>query len=86
MPRQSSSVRVVARRAANATGLAALILVAACNHSAAWDDQWARCHAAAIEQGEFAEVERGQRTTWRERYIGACMQANGFSDPQYLFR
>ena len=86
MPRQPSSGRGVVRRTGTATGLAALMLIAACNHSAAWDDQWARCHANAIEQGEFAEVERGQRTTWRERYIGACMQANGFSDPQYLFK
>jgi hypothetical protein len=61
-------------------------LLAACQqHSAAWDDQWAHCEANATEQAEFADVDSDQRSTWRERYIGACMQAKGFYDPQYLF-
>jgi hypothetical protein len=77
---------VVVRRTAHALGLAGVLLIAACQqHSAAWDDQWAQCHAHSIEQGEFADVDRDQRTTWRERYIGACMQAKGFHDPQSLF-
>jgi hypothetical protein len=75
-----------AKRTVPAIGLASLLLLTACNHSEAWDDQWAQCHAHAIEQGEFAEVPSDQRTTWRERYIGACMQAKGFADPQYLFK
>jgi hypothetical protein len=74
------------KRAIQLVGLASLLLVTACSHSRAWDDAWAQCDASAIEQGEFAEVETDQRTTWRERYIGACMQARGFHDPQYLFK
>jgi hypothetical protein len=76
-----------AKRAAKAIGGASLLLVAACqSHSAAWNDAWAQCEAHAIEQMEFASPDSDQRTTWRERYIGACMQAQGFSDPQYLIR
>ena len=76
-----------AARAAQATALAALLLAAGCqSHSAAWDDAWAKCEADAIEQMEFADPDADQRSTWRERYIGACMQAHGFSDPQYLIR
>ena len=87
MRKRSSSARGAAVRTAQAIGLASLLLVAACqSHSAAWDDAWARCDASATEQGEFAEVETDQRSLWRERYIGACMQAKGFSDPQYLFK
>ena len=59
-------------------------LLMACDHSKAWDDAWAQCEASAIEQGEFAMVDQDQRSTWRERYIGACMQSRGFYDPQYL--
>jgi hypothetical protein len=33
---------------------------------------------------EFASPDADQRSTWLERYRGACMQAKGFSDPQYL--
>ena len=75
-------------RRSNGTAAAALAgLLAACqSHSAAWDDAWAQCDAEAIEQMEFADPDADQRATWRERYIGACMQAKGFSDPQYLIR
>jgi hypothetical protein len=91
MRRPSSSAQGAASgaavRAAQAMALAGVLLTAACqSHSAAWDDAWAQCDADAIEQMEFASPDSDQRTTWRERYIGACMQAKGFSDPQYLIR
>ena len=74
-------------KTAQAIGLAGLLLLAACqSHSAAWDDAWAQCEADATEQMEFASPDADQRSTWRERYIGGCMQAKGFSDPQYLVR
>lgn len=73
------------RAGAGLLGVAVLLLVAGCqHHSQAWNEQWAQCEASAIEQLEFAYVDRDQRTTWRERFIGACMQAKGFHDPQYL--
>jgi len=90
MPRPPSSAPGAASAAAvaaQALAVAGLLLVAGCqSHSAAWDDAWAQCEASAIEQMEFASPDADQRTTWRERYIGACMQAKGFSDPQYLVR
>lgn len=60
-------------------------LLAACDHSKAWDDAWAGCEATAMEQAEYADVDPDQRTLFRERYIGSCMQRQGFHDPQYLF-
>jgi hypothetical protein len=82
-----SSAQSAAAQTARVTGLAALLLVAACQqHSAAWDDAWAHCDATATEQQEWAEPRHGQVATWRERYIGACMQAKGFHDPQYLIK
>ncbi|MGH6914690.1 MAG: hypothetical protein ACREH3_13410 [Geminicoccales bacterium] len=82
-----SSLPGVAKRAAQLTaGLAGLLLVACQSHSAAWDDAWAECEAHASEQLEFASPDPDQRSTWRERYTGACMQAKGFSDPQYLIK
>jgi hypothetical protein len=76
-----------AKSVTRAVGLAGLLLAAACqSHSAAWDDAWAQCEANAIEQMEYASPDADQRSTWRERYIGACMQARGFSDPQYLIK
>jgi hypothetical protein len=69
-----------------AAALASLVLAACQSHSAAWDDAWAQCDAEAVEQMEFADPDADQRATWRERYIGACIQAKGFSDPQYLIR
>jgi hypothetical protein len=87
MRRPPSSAQRAAGNTAQAVGLAALLLLAACqSHSAAWDDAWSQCEADAIEQMEFASPDADQRATWRERYIGACMQAKGFSDPQYLVR
>jgi hypothetical protein len=87
MRRPPSSTQGAAARTAQGIGLAALLLVAACqSHSAAWDDAWAQCEANATEQMEFASPDADQRSTWRERYTGACMQAKGFSDPQYLVR
>jgi hypothetical protein len=87
MRRPPSFGQSAAETTAQAVGLAALLLVGACqSHSAAWDDAWSRCEADAIEQMEFASPDRDQRSTWRERYIGACMQARGFSDPQYLVK
>jgi hypothetical protein len=87
MRRPPSSGQSAAAKTAQAIGLAGLLLLAACqSHSAAWDDAWAQCEADAIEQMEFASPDADQRSTWRERYIGACMQAKGFSDPQYLVR
>jgi hypothetical protein len=74
-------------RTAALVGLAGLALLAACqSHSAAWDDAWAQCDAEAVEQMELADPDADQRATWRERYIGACMQGKGFSDPQYLIK
>lgn len=85
--RRPSSSAPGAVVAAQASALAGLLLVAGCqSHSAAWDDAWAQCEADAIEQMEFASPDADQRATWRERYIGACMQGKGFSDPQYLIR
>lgn len=82
LPGSGSAVRPV-----QVMALAGLLLSAGCqSHSAAWDDAWAQCEAEAIEQMEFASPDADQRTTWRERYIGGCMQAKGFSDPQYLIR
>jgi hypothetical protein len=67
--------------------LVLLLLLAACqSHSAAWDDAWSQCEANALEQMEFASPDPDQRSTWRERYTGACMQAKGFPDPQYLVK
>jgi hypothetical protein len=87
MRRRPSSAQSAAKNTTQAIGLAGLLLVAACqSHSAAWDDAWAQCEAEAIEQMEFADPNADQRATWRERYIGGCMQAKGFSDPQYLVR
>jgi hypothetical protein len=64
-----------------------LLLAGACqSHSAAWDDAWSQCEAQAIEQMEFAAPDPDQRSTWRERATGACMQAKGFADPQYLVK
>jgi hypothetical protein len=80
-----TQLRAIARKGPHVLGLAGLVLVAACQqHSKAWDDQYAQCEAHAIEQLEYAEVQTEQRSTWRERYIGACMQAKGFYDPQSL--
>jgi hypothetical protein len=85
MQRPSLSTSGAVARAPQA--FAVLLLAAGCQiHSAAWDDAWAQCDANAIEQMEFADPDADQRSTWRERYIGACMQARGFSDPQYLIR
>jgi len=85
IPRANLRGASIAGKGSQVLGLAGLVLVAACQqHSKAWDDQWAQCEAQAIEQLEYAEVQTDQRTTWRERYIGACMQAKGFYDPQYL--
>ena len=72
--------------AAQGVALAGLLLAGCQSHSAAWDDAWAQCEAHATEQMEFADPDADQRSTWRERYVGACMQAKGFSDPQYLIR
>jgi hypothetical protein len=85
MPKPPSFASGAAERAGHVMALATLLLVAACQtHSAAWDDAWAQCEAHATEQMEFADPGADQETTWRERYIGACMQNKGFSDPQYL--
>jgi hypothetical protein len=86
-PSSAPGAASAAAVAAQAMAVAGLLLVAGCqSHSAAWDNAWAQCEAEAIEQMEFASPDADQRTTWRERYIGACMQAKGFSDPQYLVR
>ena len=87
MPRRPLPASGAAACAAKVTAFAALLLAAGCqSHSAAWNDAWAQCEAQAIEQMEYASPDADQRSTWRERYIGACMQARGFSDPQYLVR
>jgi hypothetical protein len=87
MRRPPSLGQSAAETTAQAIGLAGLLLLAACqSHSAAWDDAWAQCEANATEQMEFASPDADQRATWRERYTGACMQAKGFSDPQYLIK
>jgi hypothetical protein len=87
MRRPSLPASGAAVSAAQAMAFAGLLLAAGCqSHSAAWDDAWAQCEAEATEQLEYASPDRDQRATWRERYTGACMQARGFSDPQYLVR
>jgi hypothetical protein len=85
--RSPSSAPGAEKNVTRALGLAGLLLAAACqSHSAAWDDAWSQCEAEAIEQMEYASPDEDQPSEWRERYIGACMQARGFSDPQYLVR
>jgi hypothetical protein len=85
MRRPSSCVQGAAERTVQAVALAGLL--AGCqSHSAAWDDAWAQCEAEATEQMEFADPDADQRATWRERYVGACMQGKGFSDPQYIIK
>jgi hypothetical protein len=85
MRQPSSSAQGAVARTLPAVALAGLLLAAGCqSHSAAWDDAWAQCEADATEQMEFASPDADQRSTWRERYVGACMQRKGFSDPQYL--
>jgi hypothetical protein len=61
--------------------LPGLALLAACQqHSAGYDDAWAKCEAAAIEQQEAAAPDPDQRATWREQYIRDCMSAAGFPE------
>jgi hypothetical protein len=84
---RSPSSAPTAKSGMQVVGLAGLLLAAACqSHSTAWDDAWSQCEAEAIEQMEYASPDEDQRSEWRERYIGACMQARGFSDPQYLVK
>ena len=86
MRRPSSSAQGAAERTVQAVALAGLLLAGCQSHSAAWDDAWAQCEAEATEQMEFASPDADQRSTWRERYVGACMQGKGFPDPQYLIK
>jgi hypothetical protein len=59
------------------TGLA--LLLAACQqHSAAWDDAWAKCSAEATEAQEAAAPDPGQIPEFRENYIRDCMSKAGF--------
>lgn len=61
--------------------LALVVLATACaQHDQAWDDAWAACQAEAIEQMEFADPDRDQRSEWQENYIRDCMQKKGFSE------
>jgi hypothetical protein len=61
--------------------LPALALMAACQqHSAGYDDAWAKCEAEAIENQETAEPDPDQRATYRETYIRDCMTKAGFSE------
>jgi hypothetical protein len=58
----------------------ALLLAACQQHSAAYDDAWAKCEAAAIEAQETAEPNPDQRATFREGYIRDCMSKAGFTE------
>jgi len=61
--------------------LPGLVLLAACQqHSAGYNDAWAKCEADAIQQQETAEPDPDQRTTWRENYIRECMSRAGFTE------
>jgi hypothetical protein len=61
--------------------LPGLALLAACQqHSAGYNDAFARCEAEAIEQQETAEPDPDQRATWREQYIRDCMSKAGFTE------
>lgn len=56
------------------------LLLAACQHSAAYDDAWAKCQAEAIEAEETAEPDPDQRATFQEGYIRDCMSKAGFTE------
>jgi hypothetical protein len=61
--------------------LPGLVLLAACQqHSAGYDDAWAKCEAEAIEEMENADPAPEDRTTWREQYIRGCMSRAGFPE------
>jgi hypothetical protein len=80
-----SSMRIDARRGdvmrRTLILLPGLALLAACQqHSAGYDDAWARCEAEAIQQQETAEPDPDQRATWREQYIRDCMSRAGFTE------
>ena len=61
--------------------LPAFALLAACQqHSAGYDDAYARCESEAIQQQETAEPDPDQRATWREQYIGDCLSRAGFPE------
>jgi hypothetical protein len=61
--------------------LPGLALLAACQqHSAGYNDAWARCESEAIQQQETAEPDPDQRTTWRENYIRECMSRAGYTE------
>ena len=61
--------------------LPGLVLLAACQqHSAGYNDAWAKCESEAIQQQETAEPDPDQRTTWRENYIRSCMERAGFPE------
>ena len=59
--------------------LALIIPAAGCAmHSKAYDDAFAACQAAAIEQMETASPAAGQRSEWQQNYIEDCMDKRGF--------
>jgi hypothetical protein len=65
--------------------LALLGLAAGCTqHPPGWDDAWAACQAEAIEQMEFADPDRDQRSEWQENYIRECMDKKGFEEPSTI--
>jgi hypothetical protein len=55
------------------------LLASACQHSASYDDAYAKCDAAATEAQEAAQPQPDQVATWREGYIRSCMEREGFS-------
>jgi hypothetical protein len=65
---------------------AALVIVAAgcVRHPPGWDDAWAACQAEAIEQMEFADPGRDQRSEWQANYIRECMDRKGFEEPSTI--
>jgi hypothetical protein len=59
--------------------LPGLAVLAACQqHSAGYNDAFARCEAEAIEAMEAADPPEEDRTTWREQHIRSCMERAGF--------
>jgi hypothetical protein len=65
--------------------LALVATVAGCvQHPPGWDDAWAACQAEAIEQMEWANPGRDQRSEWLANYQTECMDRKGFKERSTL--
>jgi hypothetical protein len=61
-----------------------MMAVGCVQHPPGWDDAWAACQAEAIEQMEFADPGRDQRSEWQANYIRECMDRKGFEEPSTI--